>query len=85
MWKAFKNVETGAVHAVLMPDGMSPHGFAMHWPMVETDESLTCHLCLRFAYQYCYRDAALMDMLPRERGQERRCMICNVPVSKCCC
>lgn len=24
------------------------------------------------------------DLLP-EKDQERRCMICNVPVSQCCC
>ena len=49
MWIAFKNVETGTVHAVSLPAGMSPHGFAMAWPLEETKEPLTCHLCLQFA------------------------------------
>ncbi len=29
--------------------------------------------------------AARPTRLPSEKEQERRCMICNVPVSQCCC
>jgi len=65
-WKAFKNVETGVVHAVLLPKGMSPHGFAMDWPLAETQEPLTCHLCLQFAFQWHRSEAALKAMLPAE-------------------
>jgi hypothetical protein len=89
MWKAFKNVESGTVHAVSLPSGMSPHGFAMNWGLVETDEPLTCQLCLISAYEWRRTNPALNAMLPadlRTKGvQERRCMICGVVVSKCCC
>ena len=89
MWVAFKNVETGIVHAVSLPAGMSPHGFAMNWPLAETNEPLTCHLCLQFVFGWRNQDAGLKAMLPPELGgcgvPERRCMICNVPVSQCCC
>ncbi len=64
MWKSFKNVETGVVHAVLMPLGMTPHGFALNWPLVETDEPVSCHLCLQFAYGGRRVSAALNAMLP---------------------
>jgi hypothetical protein len=43
---------------------MSPHGFALNWPLVPTDEPLTCHLCLLFAYARGGRDEALARMLP---------------------
>ena len=87
MWIAFKNVETGIVHAVSLPGGMSPHGFAMDWPVEETSEPLTCHLCLQFAFRWRNQDSGLKAMLPAELGgvPERRCMICGVPVSRCCC
>jgi hypothetical protein len=89
MWTAFKNVETGKVHAVSLPGGMSPHGFAMDWPLAETKEPLTCHQCLEFAFRWRNQDFRLEAMLPGEavgRGvQERRCLICGVPVSQCCC
>jgi hypothetical protein len=68
MWKAFKNVETGTVHAVSVPRGMSPHGFAMNWPLEETHEPLTCHLCLQFAFQWRHSEAALNAMLPAGLG-----------------
>lgn len=86
MWTAFKNVESGMVHVVSVPSGMSPHGFAMDWPMAETDEPVTCNLCLKFAFAGRNHDARLKAMLPDElRGLERACGICGVPVSKCCC
>jgi hypothetical protein len=90
MWKAFKNVETGVVHAVKLPTGRTPHGYAMDWPMEETREALTCHVCLQFAFQWAWRDAALAAMLPEgELSQpaksDRRCLICRVPLSRCCC
>jgi hypothetical protein len=89
MWKALKNVETGIVHAVRLPQGMSPHGFAMDWPLVETQEPLTCHLCLQFAFQWRYRHAELHAMLPSDfdgcGGAERRCSLCQAPVSRCSC
>jgi hypothetical protein len=66
MWKSFKNVETGTVHAVSLPGGMSPHGFAMDWPMVETGAPLTCLLCLQFAYRWGGQDNGLWAMLPGE-------------------
>jgi hypothetical protein len=69
MWTAFKNVETGTVHAVSLPAGMSPHGFAMNWPMEQTTEPLSCHLCLQFAFRYRGQDSRLETMLPREVGQ----------------
>ena len=64
MWKAFKNVETGTVHAVSLPAGMSPHGFAMDWPLEQTDAPVTCHLCLQFAFRGRDQDAGLKAMLP---------------------
>lgn len=67
MWCAFKNVETGVVHAVSLPAGMSPHGFAMAWPLEQTEEPLSCHLCLQFAFTWRWRDKALETMLPKER------------------
>ena len=66
MWIACKNVETGIVHAVSLPGGMSPHGFAMDWPLEETEESLTCHLCLQFAFRWRHQDGGLKAMLPAE-------------------
>jgi hypothetical protein len=63
MWTAFKNVETGTVHAVSLPGGMSPHGFAMGWPLEQTTQPLTCHLCLRFAHRWGAQDAGLKAML----------------------
>jgi hypothetical protein len=66
MWVAMKNVETGIVHAVSLPAGMSPHGFAMAWPLAETTEPLTCHLCLQFAFRWRNQDAGLKAMLPVE-------------------
>ena len=66
---------------------MSPHGFAMNWGLVETDEPSTCQLCLQFAYQRRRTNAALNAMLPADfeatEVRERRCVICGVPVSKC--
>ena len=89
MWIAFKNVETGTVHAVSLPGGMSPHGFAMAWPLEETKEPLTCHLCLQFASRWRKQDSGLEALLPGAAGgrgnQERRCLICGVSVSQCCC
>jgi hypothetical protein len=89
MWVAFKNVETGIVHAVSLPGGMSPHGFAMDWPLEETKVPLTCHLCLQFAFRWRHQDAGLEAMLPAQAlgraVQERRCLICNALVSQCCC
>jgi len=89
MWKAYKNVETGIVHAVRLPAGMSPHGHAMNWPLVETDAPLSCHLCLQFAYEWRFRDTDLFAMLPDnfslEGKNERRCARCGAPVSRCCC
>jgi len=67
MWYAFKNVETGVVHCVSLPAGMSPHGFAMTWPMEQTQEALTCHLCLQFAFKWGWEDKTLEAMLPKER------------------
>ena len=52
MWRAFKNVESGTVHTVSMPSEIIQHGFAMDWGLVETDEPLTCQLCLIFAYEW---------------------------------
>jgi hypothetical protein len=49
-----------------MPRGMSPHGFAMDWPVVETDEPLSCHLCLQFALGYRKQHLELNGMLPAE-------------------
>ena len=66
MWKAFKNVETGTVHAVSLPAGMCPHGFAMNWALAEADEPLTCQLCLIFAYRYRRTNPALNAMLPAD-------------------
>jgi hypothetical protein len=89
MWVAFKNVETGIVHAVSLPAGMSPHGCAMDWPLAETNEPLTCHLCLQFAFRWRNQDTGLKAMLPPDlcgrEVPERRSMICGVPVSQCCC
>ena len=85
MWIAFKNVETGMVHAVSLPGGMSPHGFAMDWPLKETIEPLTCHLCLKFAFKWRNQNTALKAMLPGEVRKEHRCVICGAPVSQCCC
>lgn len=72
MWKAFKNAETGLVHAVLMPKGMSPHGYAMDWPLVETEEPLTCPQCLQFAYERRSWDRQLCGLLPVEARQPRQ-------------
>jgi len=69
MWKALKNVETGTIHAVSMPTGMCPHGFAMDWPLVETSEPLTCHQCLQHAYWRRYQDAGLKALLPADMGE----------------
>jgi len=86
MWTAFKNVESGMVHAVSMPSGMSPHGFAMDWPLVETDEAVSCHTCLQFAFRGRNHNSRLRAMLPDVlRGEERACGICGAPVSRCCC
>ena len=89
MWKAFKNVETGIVHAVSMPQGMSPHGYALNWPLEEIRKSLTYHLCLLFAFQGRYQHVELHAMLPADfdgcGGAERRCSLCHAPVSRCCC
>jgi len=68
MWTAFENVETGTVHAVSLPAGMSPHGFAMAWPLAATEKPLTCHLCLQFALRWRQQDAGLEVLLPREAG-----------------
>ena len=89
MWTAFKNMETGIVHAVSLPAGMSPHGFAMAWPLEQTKEPLSCGQCLRFARRWRQQDSGLEALLPGAVGmcgnQERRCLICGVPVSQCCC
>jgi hypothetical protein len=88
MWVALKNVETGIIHAVLLPGGMSPHGFAMDWPLEETKEPLSCHLCLQYAFGRRHKDAGLRAMLPAQAVgpvvAERRCQICKAPVSQCC-
>jgi hypothetical protein len=61
----------------------------MDWPLSETNELLTCHLCLQFAFGWRNQDAELKAMLPPDlcgrKVPERRCMICGVPVSQCCC
>jgi len=89
MWQAFKNVSSGTVHAVSLPSGMSPHGFAMDWGLAQTDEPLSCQLCLMIAYLWRSTDFGLNAMLPAElrakEVRERRCRICGVPVSQCCC
>jgi hypothetical protein len=64
MWTAFKNFRTKAVHAVSFPAGMSPHGFAMYWPLEETNEPISCHLCLKFAFRWREQDAGLAALLP---------------------
>jgi hypothetical protein len=66
MWRALKNVGSGTVHAVALPSGMSPYGFAMDWGLVETDDPLTCQLCLMFAYQYRRANPVLNAMLPAD-------------------
>jgi hypothetical protein len=78
MWQAFKNVSSGTVHAVLMPSGMSPHGYAMDWALVETDEPLTCRWCLIFAYEWRRTNPALNAMLPAEM----RCGVESKPLPK---
>ena len=89
MWKAFKNVETGTVHAVSLVSGMSPHGFAMDWPLVETAEPLTCHQCLQYAFRRQNAANELNALLPTEmvghKEPERCCTLCGTPVSQCCC
>jgi hypothetical protein len=90
MWKAFKNVESGVVHAVHVPERRTPHGFAVDWPVVETDQPLTCHICLQFSFGRAWRDPELAALLPqgelaRPAKSARRCLICGVPVSRCCC
>ena len=88
MWLAFKHVKTGIVHAVSLPRGMSPHGYALDWPLVKTDAPLSCHLCLQFAFGGRFQDARLHALLPAdfcESKTERRCLLCNAPVSRCCC
>jgi hypothetical protein len=52
MWEAAKNIETGIVHAVSLPGGMSPHGFAMDWNLEGTEETVTCKACLKFARRW---------------------------------
>jgi hypothetical protein len=64
MWKPFKNIGSRTVHAVSLPSGMSPHGFAMNWALAETPESVTCHLCLLFAHQWRNRNPELKALLP---------------------
>jgi hypothetical protein len=64
MWIAFKNFETGAVHAVSFPAGMSPHGFAMNWPLEQSGEPISCALCLKFALRWREQDAGLAALLP---------------------
>jgi hypothetical protein len=81
MWTAFKNVDTGTVHAVSLPKGMSPHGFAMDWPLAETKEPLTCPICLKFAFQWCGRDTELQAMLPGEDGEAVRNMVTGFEAS----
>lgn len=66
MWFRFKNVETGIVHAISLPAGRSPHGFAMCWPLEPTDEPLSCHLCLQFAFRWRNQDAGLKTLLPAD-------------------
>ena len=66
MWRTFKNVSSGTVHAVALPSGMSPHGFAMDLALAETDEPLTCQLCLVFAYEWRRTNPALNAMLPAD-------------------
>jgi hypothetical protein len=66
MWQAFKNIESGTVHAVAVPAGMSPHGFAMNWGLVATDEPLTCQLCLMFAYEWHRTNPGLNALLPAD-------------------
>ena len=78
MWQTFKNVESGTVHAVSLPSGMSPHGFAMDWALAETHEPLTCQLCLMFAYQCRRTNPALNTMLPADL----RCGGVSMPLLK---
>ena len=89
MWKAFKNIESGVVHAVKMPEGVTPHGFAMNWPVIETEEPLSCPMCLRAAYEWRFRVPEFYALLPENYQvpgtSERRCGICHAPVSRCCC
>jgi hypothetical protein len=64
MWMAFENIETKTVHAVSFPAGMSPHGFAMDWPLEQTEKPVTCGLCLKFALRWRDQDAGLAALLP---------------------
>jgi hypothetical protein len=66
MWQAFKNLKSGTVHAVSLPTGMSPHGSAIGWALVETPEPLSCHYCLQFAFQWCNSNPELMALLPAD-------------------
>jgi hypothetical protein len=65
MWMAFKNFKTQSVHAVSLPAGMSPHGFAMYWPLEQIEGPITCHLCLKFAQRWQEQDPGLEALLPR--------------------
>jgi len=72
MWIACKNIETGIVHAVSLPAGMSPHGFAMDWPLAEAHEPLTCQVCLRFAFRWRNQDTGLKALLPVDNSKDPR-------------
>ena len=70
MWTKFKNIESGIVHAVSFPGGMTCHGFALNWPLLNTNEPLTCNMCLQFAYRWREQDAGLDALLPAKlKGQ----------------
>jgi hypothetical protein len=65
MWIAFKNFKTNTIHAVSLPAGMSPHGFAMYWPLEQMEDGpITCQLCLKFALRWREQDAGLAALLP---------------------
>jgi hypothetical protein len=38
----------------------------MDWPLAETNEPLTCHLCLQFAFRWRNQDGGLKAMLPAD-------------------
>jgi hypothetical protein len=87
MWKTFKNVKSGTVHAVALPSGMSPHGSAMGWALAETHESLSCRQCLQFAFQWRKQNAQLKAMLPADAdgGSGTSLVVCQATVRECCC
>jgi hypothetical protein len=71
MWTAFRNFKSDTVHAISFPAGMSPHGFAMYWPLEETSEKIPCHLCLKFALRWHEQDEGLAGLLPPHLKEAR--------------